>query len=299
MKPERNFIAQRPLAQHCTELMRTGPGLAELLPHLESAGERLARMLAIALAPLLGGEIPAVRSGVSRACDAGGLMVEVAPLAANSLMVAGPHDALLLVSIDAGAVLRMVDRAFGGKGTAPSPMPESFPISAELMVARLEVLIAAHMATALGVEGESTIRPLRRDGSLQELAPFAAECPLGTICLSITESQCEPWEILLAFPVPTLAALLGQGQRQPAARSAVSGPADPASEPFGDVPLPLSAVLVDMRMAVSAISQIGPGTILPVAVARSVPLRIGEKAIAHGTIGALDDRVAVQIIKAF
>jgi flagellar motor switch protein FliM len=30
-----------------------------------------------------------------------------------------------------------------------------------------------------------------------------------------------------------------------------------------------------------------------------VPLKIGDKTIAHGTIGAMDDRVAVQITQAF
>jgi flagellar motor switch protein FliM len=34
-------------------------------------------------------------------------------------------------------------------------------------------------------------------------------------------------------------------------------------------------------------------------VARNVPLRIGTRTIAHGTIGALDERVAVQITQAF
>jgi flagellar motor switch protein FliM len=39
--------------------------------------------------------------------------------------------------------------------------------------------------------------------------------------------------------------------------------------------------------------------VLPVSVARHVPLRVGEATIAHGTVGTLDDRVAVQITSAF
>ena len=48
-----------------------------------------------------------------------------------------------------------------------------------------------------------------------------------------------------------------------------------------------------------AIAALQPGQILPVAVARSIPLKGGGKTIAHGTIGAMDDRVAVQITQAF
>jgi flagellar motor switch protein FliM len=39
--------------------------------------------------------------------------------------------------------------------------------------------------------------------------------------------------------------------------------------------------------------------VLPVSVARAVPLRVGETTIAHGSVGAVDERVAVQITQAF
>ena len=38
-----------------------------------------------------------------------------------------------------------------------------------------------------------------------------------------------------------------------------------------------------------------PGMILPVAVARTVPLIAGEQVVAQGTIGAMDDRAALQL----
>ena len=41
MKPERAFIADRPLAQHCPELLRAGPAPAELTPTLTKFGDRL------------------------------------------------------------------------------------------------------------------------------------------------------------------------------------------------------------------------------------------------------------------
>ncbi len=301
MKPQHTFVAERAAAQHCSELLRAGPGAAELLPMLERMGGRLARSLAVSLASLMGGAMPVVRASAPREASAEALSLEIEPLAANSLLVAGAQDAPLLASLDAGAVLRLVDRAFGGKGEAPSPLPDSFPMSAELMIGRLETMVAHRIGQALGAEGDGAIRSLRRDGSLAQLAPFAANCPLAVLTLTVEEiaGANAVWDIVLAFPMPTLASLFGHGERPPAARSHRPGPADPASEPFADVPLQLTAVLVDMQIAVSAISQIRPGTILPVAVARSVPLRIGDKTIAHGTIGALDDRVAVQLTKTF
>jgi flagellar motor switch protein FliM len=61
----------------------------------------------------------------------------------------------------------------------------------------------------------------------------------------------------------------------------------------------MSAVLVDMQIPFTTLSALQVGQVLPVAVARSVPLKVGDKTIAHGTIGAMDDQVAVQITHAF
>ncbi|WP_068077945.1 FliM/FliN family flagellar motor switch protein [Novosphingobium lentum] len=295
MKPERHFIAERAIAQHCAALLRPGPGPAELLPALARAGERLAHALRAALVPLLGGDPPAIDCSAPVEILYADFAATIAPLAANSLLVAGAQAAPLLTTVDAGAVLRLVDRAFGGPGEAPDPLPEEFPVSADLIVARLEAVIAARLAAALGADREGAIRSLRRDGSLAHLAPFAPATRLATIVLTISQPGRAPWTMALAFPLATLGELFGHGERPPAARLANQRAADPASAPFADMPLPMIALLVDMAMPLSAISALEPGQILPVSVARSVPLRIGDRAVARGTIGAVDDRVAVQI----
>jgi flagellar motor switch protein FliM len=91
--------------------------------------------------------------------------------------------------------------------------------------------------------------------------------------------------------------LFGEGVMT--APKAHTGPADPLSEPFAELPLEMSAVLVDMRISMAAIAAIKPGSVLPVAVARNVPLRVGDKTIATGSVGAADDRVAIRITQAF
>ena len=65
------------------------------------------------------------------------------------------------------------------------------------------------------------------------------------------------------------------------------------------MPLEVTAVLVDMPLSMARLSGLRPGEILPVAVARSVPLRIDGRTLASGTIGEIDDRVAVQVTHAF
>jgi flagellar motor switch protein FliM len=298
MKPERTLIAQRPLARHCPELLRPAPAASELLPLIAQFGERLARKLAAGIARM-SGETPAVSGNPPRECTMTELAGEVAPLAANSLLATEARDAPFLASIEAAAVLRMVDRAFGGRGHVPSPLPEAFPLSAELLIARLESVVTAAADEAFAPPLAGPVQALRRDGSLQRLAPFPAETPLVALTLDVREaSAAASWALTLAFPLATLAEIFG-GDIPQAGKPRAHAGRNASDEPFGDMPLPVTAVLVDMRLGFSALSALKPGDILPVAVARSVPLKIGDKTIAHGTIGEVDDRVAVQITHAF
>src|SRR5262249_3318396 len=129
---------------------------------------------------------------------------------------------------------------------------------------------------------------------------FADDEQLGVLTLEVDDPGRTPWKVTLAFPQTVLAKLLDEGERPvlKSVRGARQQP-NPTDEPFGAVELTVSAVLVDMRIGFAELSKLQPGQILPVAVARSVPLKVGSKTIAHGTIGAMDDRVAVQITHAF
>ena len=300
MKPERAFVAERAITQHCPQLLRGGDSAPEtLVPRLAAIGEPLARALAKALAPMSGAgdEPPAVRCGEVRSAVPAELMPGIAPLAANCLLAAGSPDHALLLSIEAKAVLRLIDRAFGGRGEAPAQMPDAFPLSAELLIARLERLIAGCLAQALG--DSVAFECLRRDGSLDRLAPFAEGTPLAVLAIEVTETGGGAWQMTLAIPHATLPALL-DGRKRAESSPAASDPArDPLAAPFGDMPLTVRAVLVDMPLPVSALSRLAPGQVLPVTVARSIPLRIGERTVAHGTVGALDECVAVQITQAY
>jgi flagellar motor switch protein FliM len=294
VKPERTLMAERPLARHDPALLRAGPGPAELTPALARAGERLARLLRGALAPVLGGEPPKVTCNAPSEMPYIEFTEEVGMLAGNSLYATGQGNAPLLSVIDADVVLRLVDRAFGGQGEAPYPLPPEFQLSAELMVARLEKIVAAGLASALGSKDPAAIRPLRREGKLSQLQAFADDTRVAVITLMVDEPGRTKWTIRMAFPFATLAELFGHGERPPVARS-VRGPSEPTALPFAELPLSVTALLVDVALPLSAISRLEIGQVLAVPVARMVPLRVAGRTVAHGSIGAVDDRVAVQI----
>jgi flagellar motor switch protein FliM len=150
----------------------------------------------------------------------------------------------------------------------------------------------------MGGDETHRVTPLRRETGLARLAPFAAAEPLLRIVLEVEEAGAEPWSLALALPLTTLAGALvvPRRKRRTPARARRPGHDE---EPFASLPLEVTAVLVDMAMPFSRLSALRPGDVLPVTVARAVPLRVDGRTIAVGTVGEVEDRVAVQVQNAF
>lgn len=291
MNTQHSFVAERAAAQHCAELLRTVPSPAEMLPAFHRAGERVARLLAPAFADLLGGDDPKVTVASPEQLNEADLDLEVGPLAANSLIASPATGLSLLASIDGQATLRLVDRAFGGPGETAGPLPDCFPLSAEMMIQRLDEMLVACLSVSLALPD---LVSLRRESRLAQLMPFPKGTRLAAMRLEITEGRRAPWQVLVAVPLEQLN-LLPDSTTGESKAPRSSAPADPMSAPFADMPLPLTARLVDMQVPLSALATLASGSVLPVAVARAVPLSIGETVVARGTIGSADDRVAVKL----
>lgn len=291
MKPERAFIAERAIAQHDPALLRPGPSATELVPALTRMSERLAKAVRGALIPLLGGAEPQINPMKPMQTDFADFCSEIPRLAANSLMQIGA--APFMVTIEGENVLRLVDRAFGGPGDTPSSLPKEFPLSADLMIGRIEQLVAGALTVALGGSG-GPIRAIRRDTSLAQLQAMPDSTAVAGLTLNVIEQGRMPWAISLAFPMDTLSTMFANGEatRAPKTRRGASQPTD---APFGDLPIELTAVLVDMSLPLAVVSALRIGQVLPVPIARKVPVKVGDKTYATGTIGALEDRVAIQL----
>jgi len=302
MKHDFDFVAERAVARHSPALFRPGPAEADLLAALGAASGRLARSLRGALARLCGVDMLNVEIARPQEIAFGDFASE--NLCAYSLYSATTVTDRLLSAIDAEAVLRLVDRAFGGPGVAPRPMPRELPMSADLMLARIETILAAQLGAALGsvTNGRPIIHPLRRDTDLAQLEPFARSTRLAVIEITISEGTRAPWPIRFAVPLTALPMLTGMAE-PPAAARAPTPASTPSSEPFAAMPLRLTALLVDTRLPLHVVSRLEPGQVLYLPIARQVPLIAGRQAmgqtighpIGHGTIGAMDDHVAIQI----
>ncbi len=288
------MVAARALAQHSPALLRPAPAAAELLPALARAGEKLARGLRSALVPLLGGQVPQVECAAP--VEQAASQCRQSGLAAYSLYAAGAGGALILSVVEGETVLSLLDRAFGGPGNVAAPLPRELTLSAELMVARIEEIVAHQLAAVFGPNG-GAIHPLRRATSLADLTGLAENTRMATLVLTVREGSRGAWTLRIALPLAALPDLTGHAA--PRAAPPARAPASPLDAPFAQMPLTVRAVLVDVPLSLRALGALQVGQILAVPVARNVPVSIAQNVIGHGTIGAVDDRVAIQLTQLF
>ena len=82
-------------------------------------------------------------------------------------------------------------------------------------------------------------------------------------------------------------------------KAAPAGARDPLRGPFADMLLPLEAVVAEFSLPLSKLSSLSPGDVFPLALSREVPLKISETTIGYGSVGAAEDRVALQLTRVF
>lgn len=294
MKPEGVLIAERLAAQHCRELLRGGIRPADPIKDLDRLGTRIAELMSPALARLCAGQKLAVHTLPATQMDGSDALVEkLGPGAVINLATACDGKAPLILALPAKTVIGFLDLAYGGNGDVSGPAPEKLGGSAMLMAGRIQKVLGDALSGALDPEAEAGIESLCHGCDTELLAPFA-ECRMAVVSVDMQVGG-RSWDALIGLPAASLAELFRRQAKNCTSPAKGATPASPKAAPFAAVPLPLRAVLVDMAMPVSLLSQLKPGQVLPVAVARSVPLMAGEHVIAHGTVGAVDDRAALQL----
>ena len=134
---------------------------------------------------------------------------------------------------------------------------------------------------------------------VEQVAPYASGDRVWTVTLTITSAKsARPWKVRLAACNSTIAEIVGTRAVSPATGRTI-GARGLNGSAIAEVDLPLRAVLVDVPMSIARLASLEPGSVIPVAVNRNVPLMTGNLTIAHGCVGELDDRVALELTQTF
>ena len=278
-------------AMHCEEL------LSRFAPEPDFAHEF------VRFAGLMGGHTQGL---LAELCDNRGLTTDIAdpqlvdsvevlaengPASTHGFYSMGQDRSGILVSTAIGDLVAQFDRILGGPGDVDAKCTR-LPASA----ARFGQQFFDRIGQALGqVSDGRAIPSAMRGDCAADIAPFDADEQVWTATIMV----CLPgvkraWRVRIAVGQATLGAMVGSRAVSPATGRTI-GASGLDGSAIADVELPLRAVLVDVPMSVARLAQIAVGSLIPVAVQRSVPLMIGDTTIAHGTAGELDDRVALEL----
>lgn len=305
MRMAHEFASARPAAQHCRELTNRGPRPEERAALLAAWRRDLARQLAEELSALLSGDRLEVSVSEPESLPGSEVLKRIGPIAANSLLRCGANAETALVAFDFATAIALTDRSFGGDGKLSSSVPDQLPRSAALLVDEVAATIAQAITRASLGDGAPPAgaalagEVIVRSESAARLKPFDLDGTALLFTLVIANRQGCEWQCLLAVAAERMERLLPTPGRSgsPLARRVKRMPASGLAAPFAAIPVPLHVVLAEIDLSLARLQTLAPGDQLPLAMGRQVPLMAGERLVAHGSIGTLEDRMAIRLTR--
>jgi flagellar motor switch protein FliM len=301
MKLAHDFAAARVAAQHCAELVARGPRPEEREAMIGAWRRDLARDLGQMLAPLLGADRLHAEVSAPEWLLGSDVIARIGPVAANSLLRCGAGvsqnaSTEVLLSLDHATALALAERSFGGEGRVGEPSLDPLPRSAQLLCDEVAVLVAGALARArlgdgAGAGAEAGGEVIIRSENAARLRAFDPAGKAVLFALQLADAQGIVWRLNLALSAGLLDDLLpapGAARPSPDPRAG-----DAAAACFTSIPVALCAVLAEFDLTLGQLDRLAPGDTFPIPMPRSVPLRIGAMLVAHGSIGTLDERMAL------
>ena len=269
-----------------------------MLSGLDRLGEKLGRRLRALMEPIAGVR-PHVVAQDARAVEFGAWSIEVPKSSSIGVYRLAPLKGQVLLRLDAAMISTLVDCFYGGIGNRPLPSRGEFTPTEDRLIARIADAFMARL-----VECWSDMLPLdaglivRETGiGFASAAQPGEQMVLQRFMFSISREA--GWPIDLLFPLASLRAvepLMGTKLPVDEERADPVWQARIASR-MRDIRLPARTVLARPNLSLAELMQLKAGDVIPVTINRSLPLIVGDRIVAHGSIGDQDGRAAFQIEK--
>lgn len=295
MKSTHDFVAERPLAQHCRELLPAPLPERDLLGDVAAMIRDLCEHLTPGISGVANGKALRLRGGSPVRTETATYIGTSDPQTAHCVIDL-PGCGSLLFSLPHCHAFSLTDRAYGGTGEVPDPLPEKLPFSADLTVKQLEQSWCDALLKLFPDHEPATIA--RRGSALDRLDPYCGNAECIHLELTVEQEGHEAWTLALSASVSNMMQAADRHRGSAGMKQRPARASNPEAAPFGDIPLPARAILAKMPMALDRAANLKPGDTIPLSIARDVPLSIAGETVAFGMVGAQDDCVALQITRA-
>ena len=275
---------------------RSEPQAPVMLSGLDRLGEKLGRRLRELLEPMVGAK-PDIIAHPMQAMAYGTWAAQGNDFAALSLYRILPLKGLSLLRIEAGMVSLLVDCFYGGRGQVPAHSRTEFTPTEDRLAGRLATSIMEKLTDTWQETLPLDITLVGRETGLGHLAVAQPDEMMAIQRFDITLGRGTIWPVDIVMPLASLRAV------EPMLGTKVhdeTGAGDPVwqarlGRQMEKVSLPARTVLARPNMTLSELMQLEPGDVIPVHINRSLPLIVGDRIIAHGTIGDQNGRAAFMI----
>lgn len=269
-----------------------------LLNAIDRLGDRLARQLRAILEPYCGMRPVVTAKPVDRTMF---MMWDACVPAFTSLSLYRLHPikGTVALRIDAPLVSSLVDRFYGGRGNAPDMDAREFRPTENRLIDRLSAQIMKAVTGCWADVVPMDAQLIGRETGVVQAEIAAADADVVVQSFDVDLGGRDPWTIEIVYPVDGLAGVEGANlpRTAPEAR-----PHDPLWQRdlagcMENVRLPARTVLARPNLKMTELMALKPGDVINIHIARHLPLIIGDRVFAHGTIGEQDGRAAFMIEK--
>jgi len=208
-----------------------------------------------------------------------------------------PMKGRLLVKLEPAMVSAMVDAFFGGSLREQGIAKKEFTQTDIRLIGRVAKSIGERIATAWNEVGSFICHATGHASSIDgaRIAPPAARMVVQRFRLTLPGNS--RFEIEIIYPLDGLQA--ADQCLTPVGSAEERGP-DPAwrdgmSEALAHVSLPARSVLARPVLTLPQLANLKPGDIIPIPPARNLPLIIGDRVFARGSLGEQNGLAAFRI----
>lgn len=269
-----------------------------LLNAIERLSERMGRALRGILEPLSGSRPLITPKPVEQtpfmmwdAC--------VPQFTALSLYRLHPIKGIVALHMDAPLVSCLVDRFYGGAGAAASGEASEFTPTENRIIDRLSAKIMEMVASCWSEIVALEPVSIGRETNVAQAEIMAGEALLIVQSFYVNIGEKDSWTIELVYPLEGLTGIEAIGSPRVLEETRAADPVwrRQLAERMDSVRLPARTVLARPNLTMSELMALKPGDVINIHIARNLPLIIGNRVFAHGSIGEQDGRAAFMIEK--
>ncbi|MPT49287.1 MAG: flagellar motor switch protein FliM [Sphingobium sp.] len=266
------------------------------LTGLDRVGERMARRIRALLEPIAG-QRPALSAQNAEMVNFD-LWSAMAPsFCALSTYRLHPLKGMILVRLDPAMVWALVDRFYGGAGDRAAPERSEFSRGEERMIARISDIVMHALVESWSDLLTMEMAPVARESDPQVLVFAEANEELLSQSLTVDFGKGQSWTIEILFPHSALR------QMEPLLDNSTPEEVrhkDPLwqarlAQQMGGISFPTRTVLARPSLSLHELLNLKNGDVIPIGIARSLPLIVGNRVVAEGSVGEQNGRAAFMI----